>query len=342
MLQQITPPAAGGRGGTARWVVGLLLGLAAALGLAAPTSAAAAMRFVTIGTGGVTGVYYPVGKAIAKLLNQKSDEYHLKATVESTSASVFNINAVMAGDLDLGIAQSDAQYLAYHGKGEWQGKGPQKDLRSVFALHAETFILAANGEENILTYPDLKGKAVAVGSPGSGTRQNFLDMLAAYGMSFDDLGRVEGFKASESAKMLQDERIDAFVYTVGNPNGLVQEATSGRIPVRFIAADADKLALVIKENPFYVEDYIPIEYYPKALNKKDVLTLAVKATLITRAQVPDDVIYDITKEVFQNLGQLQKLHPALSRLDPQNMLKGLTAPIHPGALKYYREAGLIK
>ena len=301
---------------------------------------AEAKRYVTIGTGGVTGVYYPVGKAIAKLVNTQDAVADFRVTAESTGGSVFNINAVLKGDLDFGVAQSDRQYEAVNGRAEWEIKGAQKDLRAVFSLHAETYFLVVSEESGIKTYADLMGKALAVGNPGSGTRQNTLDILAAHGLTLDDLGRHEGLKASESAKILQDGRIDGFAYTVGNPAGLIKEATSGRGRVRFLAADDQALARLLQGRPYYVKALIPIAYYPQALNKADVPTFAVKATLVTRAQVPDDVVYAVTKAVFANLAEFQKLHPALGALTAREMLQGLSAPLHPGALKYYQEMGL--
>ncbi|MBU1276952.1 MAG: TAXI family TRAP transporter solute-binding subunit [Proteobacteria bacterium] len=303
-------------------------------------AAVAAQRFVTIGTGGVTGVYFPVGKAIAKLVNAQGEQYGLRVTVESTGGSVFNINAVLKGDLDFGVAQSDRQFEAVKGLAEWKAKGPQNEMRSVFSLHSETYFMVASGPSGITGYPGLKGKAVAVGNPGSGTRQNTKDVLAAYGLSLEDLGKAEGLKASESAKVLQDGRIDAFAYTVGNPAGLIKEATSGRVKVRFLPASPAALDKLIQGRPYYVKSAIPVAFYPQSLDKADVPTFAVKATLITRAGVPDEVVYAITKTVFENLAALKKLHPALGGLTPRDMLEGLSAPLHPGALKYYREAGL--
>lgn len=303
-------------------------------------SALAAKRFVTIGTGGITGVYFPVGKAIAKLVNAQSKLYGLRVTVESTGGSVFNINAVLNGDMDLGVAQSDRQFEAAKGRSEWAEKGPQKNLRSVFSLHSETFFMVASEDSGIKSYAELKGKDAAVGNPGSGTRQNTKDILAAYGLSLEDLGKAEGLKASESAKVLQDGRIGAFAYTVGNPAGLIKEATSGRIKVRFLPADPAALAKLLEGRPYYVKAVIPVAFYPMSLDKADVPTFAVKATLITRASVPEEVVYAITKTVFENLNELKKLHPALNGLTPRHMLEGLSAPLHPGALKYYREAGL--
>lgn len=323
----------------------VVLAVVVAVGLAvaaAPAPSLAATKYVTIGTGGVTGIYYPTGGAISKIVNKKRKEYGLRVTVESTGGSVFNVNAIMAGDLEFGVVQSDRQYQAINGLAEWKDAGPQKKLRAVFTIHPETFFLVAAEESGIKSYADLKGKAVAVGNPGSGQRQNFIDILAEYGMTHADLGRAEDLKAAESPKMLQDGRIDAYVYTVGNPAGQIKEGTSGRIKVRFIPVDKPKLDSLIKKFPYYVKAKIPIAFYEQALNKEDVPTFAVKATFCTSADVPDDVVYAITKEVFDNLEEFKKLHEAYTYLTKEEMLQGMSAPIHPGAMKYFKEAGLMK
>ncbi len=304
--------------------------------------AAAKTRYVTIGTGGVTGVYYPTGGAISKIVNKKRKEYNLRVTVESTGGSVFNVNAIMAGDLEFGVVQSDRQYQAWHGLAEWKDAGPQKNLRAMFTIHPETFFLVAAEESGIKSYPDLKGKRVAVGNPGSGQRQNFIDILKEYGMSHDDFAKAEDLKAAESPKMLQDGRIDAFIYTVGNPAGMIKEATAGHLQVRFIPVDKPQLDALIKRYPYYVKAMIPIAFYEQALNKEDVPTFAVKATFVTSAEVPDDIVYAITKEVFDDLENFKKLHEAYTYLTKEEMLQGMSAPIHPGAMKYYQETGLDK
>jgi hypothetical protein len=325
-------------------IVLLTLTLIFALGLAVADSppVAAKTTYVTIGTGGVTGVYYPTGGAIGKIVNKKRKEYNLRVTVESTGGSVFNVNAIMAGDLEFGVVQSDRQYQAVKGLAEWKDAGPQPKLRAVFTIHPETFFLVAADEAGIKSYADLKGKAVAVGNPGSGQRQNFIDILKEYGMTHDDLGRAEGLKAAESPKMLQDGRVDAFIYTVGNPAGMIKESTAGRRKVRFIPVDDAQLQALLKKYPYYVKAMIPIAFYEQALNKEDVQTFAVKATFCTSADVSDDIVYAITKEVFDNLEDFKKLHKAYTYLTKEEMLQGMSAPIHPGAMKYYKEAGLMK
>jgi TRAP transporter TAXI family solute receptor len=325
----------------------LVIGIALVFGFAVfmggtPTTAQAKTIYVTIGTGGITGVYYPTGGAIAKMVNSKRKEYGIRATVESTGGSVFNVNAVMSGDLDFGVVQSDRQYQAVHGLAEWKDAGPQKDLRAVFSIHPESVTLVAAVDAGIKEIKDLKGKKVNIGNPGSGQRQNSIDALDAEGINYEKDLQAEGIKAAESAGLLQDGRIDAFFYTVGHPNGSILEATSGKRKVRFIAIAGAGVDKLLTKYPYYAKAVIPIEFYPNADNKKDVPTFGVKATFVTSAKVPDNVVYAITKEVFDNLDEFKKLHPAYSILTKENMLEGLSAPIHPGAMKYYKEAGLIK
>lgn len=297
--------------------------------------------FVTIGTGGVTGVYYPTGGAISRMVNKKYDTYKIKVTVESTSGSVFNINAVINGDLEFGVAQSDRQYQAYNGLAEWAESGPQGDLRSVFSVHPESITLVASEESGIREIADLRGKRVNLGNPGSGQLQNSKDVLAAVGIGEDEIS-AEYVKAVEAPGLLQDGRIDAFFYTVGHPAGNIKEATSGRIKVRIIPITGSSIERMVVERPYYAEAAIPRDFYPNALNEEDVATIGVKATFVTSKHVAPDIVYAITKEVFENLDTFRELHPAYEVLSERNMLRGLSAPVHAGALRYYRESGLIE
>jgi TRAP transporter TAXI family solute receptor len=316
----------------------LILALALVAALAVP---ALAMRFVTIGTGGVTGVYYPTGGAISKMTNKKSKEYNLRVTVESTGGSVYNINAIQAGDLEFGIVQSDRQYQAYNGTANWKGK-PFKKLRAIFSIHPEVVNLVAAVDSGIKTLADIKGKRVSIGNPGSGERGNALDVLKAAGINWKTDFHAEALKAAEAAGMLQDGRIDAYFYTVGHPNGSFKEATSGARKVRFIPIPQKVIDQLCKEHPYYAPAMIPIGFYPGAANKHDVPTFGVKATFVTSSDVPEDIVYDITKSVFENFAEFKTLHPAYKNLTKAKMLQGLTAPMHPGALKYFKEVGLIK
>ncbi len=303
-----------------------------------PPASVAGTTFVTIGTGGITGVYYPTGGAIAKIVNQKRKIYGIRCTVESTAGSVFNVNAVMSGDLDFGIVQSDRQYQAVNGMAEWKDLGPQKDLRAVFSIHPETVILCASADSDIFSIQDVKGKRVNIGNPGSGQRQNAIDALTAAGINWQTDIHAEHVKAAEAPGLLQDGRIDAFFYTVGHPSGAIKEATAGATKVRFVKITG--IEKLLERCPYYTKSVVPIKNYPGAINDKDVPTFGVKATFVTSARVPDDVVYAVTKEVFTHLEEFKTLHPAYAGLTRENMLEGLSAPIHPGALKYYREVGL--
>jgi len=303
-----------------------------------PGSIPAKTTFIAIGTGGITGVYYPTGGAIAKMVNQKREVYGIRCTVESTGGSVYNVNAIMADDLDFGIVQSDRQYQAIHGLAEWKDKGPQKDLRAVFSIHPESVTLCASVNSGIKTIADLKGKRVNIGNPGSGQRQNAIDALEAAGFDWKTDLKTEGVKAAEAPGLLQDGRIDAFFYTVGHPSGAIKEATAGTTKVRFVQiTEIDNL---LEKHPYYAESFVPVKLYPAAMNDKDVPTFGVKATFVTSAKVPDSIVYAVTKAVFDNFEKFKKLHPAYEVLTKERMLEGLSAPIHPGAMKYYREAGL--
>ena len=297
--------------------------------------------FVTIGTGGITGVYYPTGGAICKIVNKKRKEYGIRCTVESTGGSVFNVNAIMAGDLEFGVVQSDRQYQAINGLAEWKDKGPQKDLRACFSVHPESITLVASVDSGIKSIADLKGKRVNIGNPGSGQRQNSIDALTASGINYETDLQAESAKAAEAPGLLQDGRIDAFFYTVGHPSGAIKEATAGATKVAFvpITAAVDQL---IKKFPYYAKSFIPVKLYPGAANDADVPTFGVKATFVTSAKVPTEVVYAVVKEVFDNFAEFKKLHPAYAVLTKEGMLEGLSAPFHPGAEKYFKEAGLLK
>ena len=320
-------------------LITLIATICLALGLmVSPAPVVAKTTFVTIGTGGITGVYYPTGGAIARIVNKKRKVYGIRCTVESTGGSVFNVNAIMAGDLEFGVVQSDRQFQAMKGLAEWKDKGPQKNLRAVFTIHPESITLVAADDAGINSIRDLRGKRVNIGNPGSGQRQNSIDGLNNAGIDYTKDLKAEGVKAAEAPGLLQDGRIDAFFYTVGHPSGAIKEATAGRRKVHFVPiTGVDKL---LAKYPYYAKAMIPIKLYPGATNKKDVDTFGVKATFVTSAKVPDRVVYAVTKEVFDNFEAFKKLHPAYQVLTKQNMLEGMSAPIHPGAMKYFKEAGL--
>lgn len=292
-------------------------------------------EFATVGTGGVTGVYYPTGGAIANMVNANKN-YGVQLAVQSTGGSVFNVNALMSGDIQFGIVQSDRGFQAWSGLAEWQERGKQTKLRSVFSIHPELVNLIMAADAGVNTCADLKGKSISVGNPGSGTRKNAKDALSTCGLTFDDID-AHDLKAAEGAKMLQDGRIDGYFYTVGHPNGSIKEAYAGRRAVEFVTFD--NVDGLLQKHPYYVKEDVPVELYNA--NGKKASTFGVKATLLTSSDVDENTVYAVTKEVFENLDAFKELHPAFAGLSKESMLKGLSAPMHKGAKKYYKEAGLL-
>ena len=294
---------------------------------------------VTIGTGGVQGVYYPTGINICSMVNSKP-EYEINCTAMSTGGSVFNINAVLSGTMQFGIAQSDRHYAAWNGIDEWQASGPQASLRSIFSIHHESVTLIAASDAGISTIDDLSGKVVNIGVEGSGGRKNAIDALDNSGINYlTDLTATD-YPLSEAITKLQNSEIDGFFITIGHPNDWVKTATEGSRQVIFIPIT--NIENLINTHPYYTESIIPIVHYPNAENTSDVPTFGVKATFITSISVSDDIVYAFAKEVLDNFIEFQQLHPTYAILTKNNMLKALSAPIHPGAMKYYKEVIFIK
>jgi TRAP transporter TAXI family solute receptor len=304
--------------------------------MALATGATAQERFITIGTGGQTGVYFVVGQSICRLVNRGSAEHNLKCTAPSTGGSIANINAIAAGDMDMGVAQSDWQYHAFNGTSEFEGKGVDK-LRSVFSVHGEPFTVVARQDAGIKTFEDLKGKRVNVGNPGSGQLATMNVVLDAMGWSMGDFALASELKPAEQAAALGDNKVDAIIYTVGHPNGSIQEATS-TVEANLVIVDNEAIDKLVSENPYYAKATIPGGMY--AGTDADVATFGVKATFVTSADVPDDVVYEVVKAVFDNFDRFKGLHPAFANLQEADMISdGLSAPLHPGAEKYYKERG---
>jgi len=313
---------------------------ATALMVSTAFSASAEDTFVTIGTGGVTGVYYPTGGAICRLVNKSRDEHGVRCSVESTGGSIYNLNTIRSGELDLGIVQSDWQYHAYNGSSEFADAGPFKDLRAVFSIHPEPFTVVARSDAGIKTFDDLKGKRVNIGNPGSGQRGTMEVLMKQYGWTNDDFKLVSELKAAEQSKALCDNKIDAMVYTVGHPSGAIKEATTS-CDSKIVEVSGPNVDKLVADNSFYRVASVPGGMYNG--NPDDVMTFGVGATFVTSSKVPEAVVYQIVKAVFDNFEDFKKLHPAFANLKKEEMIKdGLSAPLHPGAIKYYKEAGLMK
>jgi len=308
-------------------------------GILATPANAAEQTFVSIGTGGVTGVYYPTGGAICRLVNKNRKEHGIRCSVESTGGSVYNINTIRGGELDMGVAQSDWQYHAYNGTGKeaFIKAGPFKELRAVFSVHAEPISIVARTDSGIKSVEDLVGKRVNIGNPGSGTEATWKVMWAALGHSNDDLKLASQMKSAETPGALCDNKIDAFFWLVGNPAALNKEATTtcDAVFVDVSGAAVDKL---VSDNSFYRYAKIPGGMYRG--NPDDIATFGVGATFVTSTAVPENVIYEVVKAVFENFEDFKKLHPAFGGLVESEMITdALSAPLHDGAAKYYKERG---
>jgi len=318
----------------------LALGAAAALALALPAGTAfAQQKFITIGTGGVTGVYYAAGGAICRLMNKDRAVHGIRCSVESTGGSVFNVNTIRAGELDFGVAQSDVQYNAVKGLKQFEKDGAFKDLRAVFSVHPEPMTVLARKEANITKFEDLKGKRFNVGNPGSGTRASMDELMGAMGWKMSDFSLASELKADEHGAALCDNKIDAFFYGVGHPSANIQDpiTTCGAKLVPLTGPAIDKL---VASAPYYAKVNIPGGLYIG--NPNPTPTYGVLASFVASSKVPDATVYALVKAVFDNFDDFKKLHPAFANLDPKDMVKnGLSAPLHPGALKFYKEKGWL-
>ena len=308
---------------------------AGALALGAQ-SAVAEETFITIGTGGQTGVYYVVGQSICRLVNRGTAEHNIKCTAPSTGGSIDNINAIKNGDRQMGVAQSDWQFHAYNGSSQFEGDKFDK-LRAVFSVHGEPFTVVARADAGVKNFDDLKGKRVNIGNPGSGQRATMDVVMDAKGWSLDDFALASELKAAEQAGALGDNKIDAMIYTVGHPAGAIQEATT-TTDATLVNVDGDAIAKLVEDNPYYAWATIPGGMYKG--NDEDTTTFGVKAPFVSSSDVPEDVIYQVVKAVFDNFDRFKKLHPAFENLKPEDMISaGLSAPLHDGAAKYYKEQG---
>ncbi len=302
--------------------------------------AVAQQKFVTIGTGGVTGVYYAAGGAVCRLVNKDRASHNIRCSVESTGGSVFNVNTIKAGELDLGFVQSDVQFNALKGVGQFKDAGAYEDLRAVFSVHPEPFTVVARKEANVKEFADFKGKRFNVGNPGSGTRASMDELMEALGWTVDDFSLASELKADEHGPALCDGKIDGFFYAVGHPSANIQDPTTtcGAQLVSLKGPEIDKL---LEGKPYYAKATIPGGLYPN--NPQDTETYGVLATLVTSTRVPADTVYQIVKSVFENFDEFKRLHPALANLTPEAMVKnGLSAPLHEGAVRYYKEKGWVK
>lgn len=317
----------------------LKLSVAVAAVVAAGGMAHAQQTFITIGTGGVTGVYYPTGGAICRLVNKDRKEHGVRCSVESTGGSVYNTRTIREGELDFGVVQSDVQSAAIDGVRAFENDDPYGDLRAVFSVHPEPMHVMVRADSGINSVMDMKGKRVNIGNPGSGTRVLANVLMDAAGVSPDDFSLAAELKSSEQSAALCDGKLDAAIWAAGLPNGSSMEATS-TCAIKLLDLTTSGTDTVLANNAAYAAATIPGGMYPG--NPDDVASWGPKATFVTDAGASDEVVYVLVKAIFENFDDFRKLHPAFGRLTKEGMIKdGLSAPLHPGAVKYYKEAGLM-
>jgi uncharacterized protein len=296
-------------------------------------------RLVTIASGWVVGVYYPLAGAMSSIAyNAKG--LNIRATVEASGASVANAQLVGAGDADFALLQNDVAFYAYNGATLPAFKGkPVKNLGGMFTIYPELIHIVATQASRVRSLKDLRGKRVAFGPPASGTEQNALQILEAYGIKESDLARAERIDAAAAADQLKDGRVDAAFFTTGLGSAVVNDAfVSGKVVL--VPIDPVPAEVLQKQYPFYTLEKIPANTYRG--QERETLTPAVMAMMVARRDLPEDLVYRFTAAIFDNLAQFHSAHPAARSLTLQTAQNGMPVPLHPGAEKFYREKGMLR
>ncbi len=297
----------------------------------------AAETFMIIGTGGVAAVYYPAGGAICRMVNSQREAAGVRCLVESTGGSIDNIERIRSGDLQFGFAQSDWQFHAYRGTDRFAGKSAFEDLRAVFSLHPEPFTIVAREGLGIANIDDLQGKRVNIGNRGSGQRATMEVVMAAKGWTFDDFAEVSELTSTDQSAALCSGAVDAVIMTVGHPSASIQQATTACRGV-VVGVEGPAIDELVKEHPYYRHATIPAGMYN---NRNDVPTFGVSATVVTSSRVSEEDVYVLVSSVLDRFNEFKTLHPALHHLKIEEMHReSLSIPLHDGAIRYYREAGL--
>ena len=292
-----------------------------------------ASESLTFGTGGTTGTYYAIGGVMATVLNPLLEESQL--TVTSTGASKANIQEIEDGGADLALVQNDVMYYAYTGTDLFEGEGEYDSFRTIAGLYDETVqIITCNPD--IKTVADLKGKSVSVGDAGSGTEFNAKQILGAYDLSFDDIS-VVNLSFGDSADSLKDGKIDAAFVVAGAPTTAVVDLATMK-DVYLVQLDEEHIEKLQSDYSFYTETIIEAGTYNGV--DEDATTVSVRATLICYTDLSDELVYELTKALFENQEALAAGHAKFELLNLDDAVKGIAVPFHPGAQKYYEEQGV--
>lgn len=290
---------------------------------------------ITIGTGQEGGAYFSTGHELIKLLKDTVPDLLEQCTVQASAGSVDNINNVLKGKLTFALAQSDQQYAAVQGQSAWADAGPQANLRALFSVYPEAVTIISRDEAAIRSVDDLRGKNVNVGEPGSGTYQNAMDVLAAAGLSPETDLEASQLSTEKAVDLLKSDMLDAIFLTTGHPSDVVQGLLESGMRIRLVPFEG--LAALQKQRPYYVRAVIPLDLYPDVVNSQDINTVGVQATVVTSADLPDDLAYGMAKAFIDNLETFRTINPVYRPLTYASALQSLSAPLHPGAIRYYTE-----
>jgi len=297
-----------------------------------------ATQFITIGTGGVTGTYYPTGGAICRMINKDRKTTGIRCSVESTGGSVYNVNTINANELDFGIAQSDTVYQAYHGEGKFKGKAI-KGLRSVLAIYPELLAFVVTKSSGIKSLADVKGKKINIDIPGSGTRMTTDIVLEAFGIKHSDMALANELKSSEGPTMLKDNKIDGYFGVFGHPTANIKDAANS-VDIDLVPIEGKPIDDLVKKYSYYAKGVISGSFYKGV--EHDTPSMGVKALLVTKDSIDDKIVYTVAKTILDHFDEFKKLHPAYKTITKESLLDGLAVPQHPGAIKAFKEAGLLK
>ena len=293
----------------------------------------------TIGTGGVAGVYNQIGASVCRFLRKSQEGHDLRCRTLSMGGSVHNLRELREGALDIAVVQSDLQHHAYHGTSVFGSAGPNKELRALFSVVPESFTVIAGEHADISTLEDLKGQRVNVGNPGSGQRVAMNAVMQYLGWTMDDFGSATEIKSALQAEQICRRKLDAAVYMVAHPNLSVREATSSCSSI-LVPVAGPEIEKLISDNPHFVKTSISGDLY--AANPNPVPSFGVTATVVATSATSPEVVYQVVKAVFENLEEMRTLLPVFAKLDTEFMLAPHhAAPWHPGALRYFQEAGMM-
>jgi TRAP transporter TAXI family solute receptor len=289
---------------------------------------------LVLATGGTAGTYYPFGGAMAKIWNSKIKD--MNVTAQTSGASGENVRLINKKEVELALVQSDTLDFAFNAKEAF--KEPLKGMSVIATLYPEIVQVVVAAGSPVKTFADLKGKKVGVGAPGSGTEANFRQLLDAYGMKKEDVN-AQFLSFSESAEAFKDKHIDAFIVTAGIPNsGIMDVATQNEIRILDIPADVS--AKLTQKYPFLAAVKVPANTYKG--QTAEASTVAVNAVLIAGNQLKDDMVYNLTKALFENQADLASAHAKGKEVNLKYAVQGVSIPFHPGAVKYFQEKGLMK